>query len=77
MSAYLQITGLVIDIIGVLFMAFMAWDIVFYDKSKLGTWNSFEGEHQKSEKRKVKKNTLIGLGLIVVGLLLQIVAVLV
>jgi preprotein translocase subunit Sss1 len=72
MSTYLQITGLVIDIIGV---CFMAKDLLFYDEEILGTWNSIGGEHQKSEKRKVKKNTLIGLGLIAGGFLLQIIAI--
>lgn len=74
MSAYLQVIGLVIDIIGV---GFMAWDLVYYDEKALGTWDSLEGDNQRKEKRKVKRNTLIGLGLIAVGFILQIVAVLV
>ena len=72
MSAYLQIAGLVIDIIGVLFMA---KDLLYYDEKIIGTWDSNEPEYQKSEKRKVKKNTLIGLWLIAGGFLLQIIAI--
>ncbi|MDM5450690.1 hypothetical protein [Peribacillus simplex] len=74
MSAYLQILGLVIDIIGV---GLMAKDLVYYDEKAVGTWDSFEGENQRKEKRKVKKNTLIGLGLIAGGFLLQIIAIVV
>lgn len=67
-STLLQVIGLGLDIIGV---AFMAWDIIFYDEEKIGTWG---GIMDKSEKRKAKRNTLIGLGLIALGFALQIVA---
>lgn len=53
----------------------MAWDIVFYDEKILGTWDNWESDGQKSEKRKAKKHTLIGWGLIAVGFLLQIIAI--
>jgi hypothetical protein len=71
-SDYIQITGLVIDIIGA---GFMAWDIVFYDEKVLGTWAEFSTK--KKDKRKAKRNTLIGLGLISLGFLLQIISILV
>lgn len=67
----LQVLGLVLDIAGA---CFIAADIIFHDK---GTETSDELGRRSDNALKARKNTLIGLGLIVWGFILQIVALII
>lgn len=67
---YLTVTGLVLDLIGVILMAI---PIVTTDVSVIGTWG--HAKVQKKDAIKAKTLTLTGLGLIAVGFILQIIAV--